>query len=39
MMSRIMSGLMIEAVFYIAVVPVLAFLMGMFIVTLVDRNW
>jgi hypothetical protein len=29
---------MIEAMFYIAVLPVLAFLMGMLIVTIVDRN-
>lgn len=27
-----------EAVFYIAIIPVLAFLMGMLVVTIVDRN-
>jgi len=27
-----------EAMFYIAVLPVLAFLIGMLVVTLVDRN-
>jgi len=29
---------MIEAVFYIAIAPVLAFLMGMIIVEIVDRS-
>jgi len=29
---------MIEAVFYIAVLPVLAFLIGMLVVKIVDRN-
>jgi hypothetical protein len=29
---------MIEALFYIAVLPVLAFLIGMLVVKIVDRN-
>jgi hypothetical protein len=29
---------MIEAMFYIAVLPVLAFLIGMLVVEIVDRN-
>jgi hypothetical protein len=38
MMSRMESGLMIEAMLYIAVLPVLAFLMGIIVVEIVDRS-
>jgi hypothetical protein len=36
MMSRMESGLMIEAVFYIAILPVLAMLIAVYII---ERCW